>query len=144
MGYWIKHFKDGSTEKGTDIAIKSKIASWSKGKLNDMSGVELSHAQYKIEIHGDGEFHQSDVFEVVYPNFVPTLLKRRLFRKITSEDSFVKIQKTSNSLCVKFNEKKINNGKYTTIHKPWIGKWMVVEIDISTGNIRNYLKDKAS
>ena len=42
MGYWTKHFLNGSKETGTDRAINNKEASWSRGKLESIQEVVLS------------------------------------------------------------------------------------------------------
>lgn len=41
MGTWIKIFKDGSVEHGSDKDILKRKASWSKGKLTDIESVKI-------------------------------------------------------------------------------------------------------
>jgi hypothetical protein len=41
MGAWVKVFKDGTSERGSDLDIINKKASWSKGRLKNIVSVSL-------------------------------------------------------------------------------------------------------
>jgi len=42
-GSWLKLFNDGTSERGSDVAIKKGLASWSKGRQDDIKSVHLEH-----------------------------------------------------------------------------------------------------
>ncbi len=46
MGAWIKLFKDGSSEHGSDLNIKEGKASWSRGLLDNIKSVQLFDKTY--------------------------------------------------------------------------------------------------
>lgn len=137
MGHWIKHFSDGTREKGTDLAVKLKTASWSKGRLDGMCGALIWHIDKTIEIIGDGEYWQSDSYESVFPTMKSTLLQRRIQKKIEVSDKSFSVSSNSNLLQVGFNGSVA--GKAYKINRTMIGQWLVVELDIRTKRFRHYI-----
>ena len=109
---WIKLFADGTKEVGTDYDVSRKKASWSRGRLEGMVGAEIIHGNKSIAIYAPGVFWQSDDYEItVHPNSKPELKVRRLQKQIEKMDY------------LHFN---INPDKDC-------GKWLTIELDITTG-----------
>jgi hypothetical protein len=65
LGAWLKLFSDGTKEWGSDEGIDRGLASWSKGRLNEIEEVRLFHAQYVCRLSvSDTSWHQFDRFIV--------------------------------------------------------------------------------
>jgi len=61
MGAWVKFFKDRTTERGSDLDIEEKKASWSKGRLDDIISVQISQRTLcGVMSIPDTEWHQYD------------------------------------------------------------------------------------
>lgn len=87
---WVKYFGSGNPEYGTDQHIRSRLASWSRGRLQGMVAAELyHHEQCVIRINGAGVYHQSDDFEASIYQSTPIHTARRLQFKIRQQDKFV-------------------------------------------------------
>ena len=63
MGFWVKLFRDGSKENGSDKEIEEKRASWSKGRQDDIKtvGIDDGKKTASIQLWGfDSEWFQFD------------------------------------------------------------------------------------
>jgi len=61
MGAWVKLFKDGSSEHGSDLDIKEGKASWSRGLLDNIVSVHLSDKMYCCALNvPNTEWYQYD------------------------------------------------------------------------------------
>ena len=139
---WVKHFLDGKAEYGYDHLIKANQASWSRGRLTGMCAVEIVHNDKIITgIHGPGEYHQSDDYEVSMISDRYRLLKRRIQKLISSTDLFIHADKDH----VRFYGISIVNlegPSIARVQKDMIGQWLTVEYDCIQKNIHISLKDK--
>lgn len=98
-GYWVKIFDDGTTEVGTDSAIASKQASWSRGRLQDIVRVDLATRYNAATLQvGQTEWHQFDRFiatvqegqlqsQLVYRAIQAKILPEFLGRYLISHDN---------------------------------------------------------
>lgn len=65
MSMWVKHFIDGTKEIGTDSDIQKKEASWSRGRLENISYVEISNKIVLASLSvPNTEWHHFDHFIV--------------------------------------------------------------------------------
>jgi hypothetical protein len=63
MEAWEKFFKDGTTEIGSDEAIENQLASWSRGRLDDIISVSIFNDNCGVSIaFPDTNWHQFDRF----------------------------------------------------------------------------------
>jgi len=63
MGAWIKFFKDGPSEHGSDIDINNGKASWSRGRLNNITFVQLFEDRTCLNMNvPNTSWHQYDRF----------------------------------------------------------------------------------
>jgi len=87
MGYWVKFFKDGTQECGTDEAISKKSASWRMGRLSEIEAVSLGEIRREVTLtapeNTEIEWHQFDRYEVVVSN--GTQEASRMFRVIQAK-----------------------------------------------------------
>jgi hypothetical protein len=64
MGTWIKLFSDGPSEVGCDSEIEKGNASWSRGRLDSISGVQITEGTIDGELRiPNTEWHQFDRYE---------------------------------------------------------------------------------
>lgn len=131
MGYWLKKFTDGTFERGEDRTVALGLASWSKGRLYNMSSVELEHSNLVIKICGEGEYWQSDTYESTFPMPSSRLTRRRIERKIAEQDTFIKVYTNNNKLKISFNSDVRNPGTLLPIEKHMINSWLIAEIYFS-------------
>jgi hypothetical protein len=85
--YWVKTFSDNTQEVGIDSLVNSRNASWSSGRLDDLTEVELSLYPRVITVKIDEtEYHQFDRYNANLGDgnkIVPTRIARILQVKIT-------------------------------------------------------------
>ncbi len=146
MGSWTKRFADGSLLHGEDKDVAQGLASWSKSRLDQMVGTELSHDGYSIEIYGPGEYWQSDTYESVFLGSGVELTQRRIERKITSLDyGFVALLSTPKAtrLYSKSGAWFLNAGKWKVVEiiPSMVGKWMVLEYDVRKKVARYFISE---
>jgi len=61
MGAWIKFFKDGPSEHGSDIDIAKGRASWSRGRLDSITAVQLFDNTVCLDVRvPNTSWHQYD------------------------------------------------------------------------------------
>ena len=70
--------------------VRNKKASWTKGRLDHITSLELHHDGHVIILEGVGEFWQSDDLEAtVGVNHDYRLVTRRIQKKIEYRDSWL-------------------------------------------------------
>jgi len=127
---WVKWFADGSKEVGTDTAVKMKQATWQGGRLSEMVGVELMHGEKHMGIFMPGIFWQSEDYEVAFMDSVPELKVRRIQKKIEPGDKFF-IRQSRNELTL-----RSNGVAMMMLEERDIGKWITIELDVPSGQLR--------
>ena len=141
MGYWLKSFTDRTEEKGTDRAIATGTASWSRGCLSNISSVELSHGEHSIKIIGEGSFWQSDTYESVFRSNTSVLRERRIEKLIQSTDTHFRVTRFSKTLDIYFNLQPVKLGKFFPILPHMYGKWLIAELNLRTLVFRYFIRD---
>jgi len=135
MNGWTKYFSDGTEEHGSDTDVNLGRASWSKGRLDSMVSVSLSHAGRHIALSGivPGEFWQADLFEAVLFTSGSTLIARRLARRIGPNDRLMQIYSTDHSVMLRVLDIPGSAGSVLpgdtleVIHSEDIGNWLILE-----------------
>lgn len=85
---WVKYFADGTKEEGYDYLVQAKKASWSKGRLDGIIAVSLTHDGTTVMVRATGTWWQEDVFEAVVGENGGKIVERRLFKDIVENDKF--------------------------------------------------------
>lgn len=123
---WIKLFADGTKEIGTDTDVRAKKATWQGGRLHDMIGVEMYHGTKYLAILVPGTFWQSEDYEVSFLDSTPQLIVRRIQKQIEPRDTFF----------ITHNKDKIilgpENGRPIPVDENDVGKWITLELDVSS------------
>lgn len=134
---WTKLFQTGETI--------SEPESWSQTKLETMCGVELTYKDCRLGIYGPGQYWQSDTYiaEIGFGNVYPKLIKRRISKYIDTIHTGYVVNILPQSFSINFDVKMdiALGGRWDFIDL--INHWYVLEIDIDSKKIINYLsKDK--
>lgn len=141
MNGWTKFYTDGAKYIGTDHAIAARIASWQKSKNEDILAVELEYNGQKIKIVGSGSnYWQSDSYESVLPGPNTRLIKRRIMRKIQPSDTFYRVLNSNNLFIVCFNDAN-SIGSFNKITNRLYNQWLVLEYNVETGTVYNYISE---
>lgn len=147
---WIKHFVDGSTETGLDNEVAAHKASWQKGRLDGLCGVELFCGKFGAKLTaGEGEWWQADtmISRFVGVNKVGqrVMLSRRVQKKITDQD----VGKHINMALHKGNfltfDLTNQQSKYKTniiIKREHISKWLTLSFNVDKQVFEISIKDK--
>lgn len=135
MNGWIKRFTDGTYEAGIDKDVEQKRASWSRGRLTEMTSVELYHDKHLLIIEGTGEFWQSDDYEIDLLESTPKLVKRRIQKKIKETDRFLMMSDKMpgyHYFSVQSSSMIRPTGTSCTvpIKEGTTGQWLTVEVDL--------------
>lgn len=141
MGYWLKHFIDGSTYRGTDADVAVRKASWRMSPCVNMMGVELEQDGCKLEIFGLGEYWQSEQLETAFPQSSSFHTKRRIERKVSPGDTHYRVVSGPGGVKVVFNGGLLENARWFPVNKDLYGKWLVVEYNMRTKTARYFFKD---
>ncbi len=133
MNGWIKKFADGTEEVGTDQDIGRKLASWSRGRLDNLTSVELRHNGSLVILEGSGEFWQSDDYEAVVYHNTSTLVTRRIQKKLHDADHIVMLNCLNGVHIYKIactNDPGFAQSNRRTIHPEHNGMWFTLELDV--------------
>ena len=141
---WLKIFLDGSMENGSDYKVKNKLASWSKGRLDNLVNVLLTHDNFAITISGFGNYWQSDDLEVETGNNYssPKYVMRRIQKQINESDNCIYMRKTNNVLALIISKQLVNKDDvvlHSVIDETMIGKWITLEFDTIKKDFNLYL-----
>lgn len=139
---WVKYLANQRKILGMDRDTISGKASWSKTQLQGMTGCLLRHDGVKIELHGPGEYWQSDDLEAIMELNVitpPFFITRRIEKKVESTDRFMIICEPSKHHLVVYvtsqdphtvPEYSRSDVKDVQMFTPDdVGKWIVLELD---------------
>lgn len=140
MGYWLKHFADGTEIRGTDTDVAARIASWSRTPFTNMVGAEIEHNGFIIGIFGLGDYWQSDTYESTFLALNSVMTKRRIERKIENTDTHLRYIVRANEARVYFNQETVEGAKFVPILPPWRGQWFILEYDLNTRIARYYFR----
>jgi hypothetical protein len=138
MGQWIKFFTDQTQIIGSDDLVQKGLVSWSRSRLDSMIGVTLEHNGNKLAIQGPGEYWQSDTLESVYPGPGVRERTRQIEKKIEACDRFFRIDLGISSTTIYFGD--MGKGKVIPISKDKVGQWFILELDVSKGTTRFYIR----
>lgn len=143
---WTKHFLDGYSECGDNEAVMNKKASWSRGRLDNMWATCLKQGDQHIHISGLGDYWQSDDYEVCIAEKWPTMVTRRIQKKLTVGDVFVDIKRFSPNAIEAYvgSIKDLTEeprGTRLMLSTDDIGKWFTLEMDLTNETERYYLAD---
>jgi hypothetical protein len=146
MGYWLKSFEDGEIIQGTDKDIDAKVVSWSQGRLDGMNGVDIHHNDICLGLVGKGKYWQSDTIEVIFPFELNHIIKRRIEKQINSDDTWFSVYRKENNMIISFGTIS-DTIRYTSpdiitfCQKENVGKWLVLEMDVRTCELKYYISD---
>lgn len=141
MQGYIKHFTDGSTEKVTDDLVMKKQASWSRGKLDNMSAADLHMSGLLLTISGQGSYWVADDMMNIYrgPNItVPSqFLARRLQKQITEDEvnKWATLEIRKNSYHMYMASKEGPSAAYKILPEH-VGQWLTLELDLDKKTVR--------
>lgn len=146
MGAWIKKFRDESIEVGSDIDIEAGKASWSKGRLDDISNVYLYDGLSGASLSfPKTNWHQFDRYTV---NLGEKTRPSRIFRAI---QSLIKKEYLDKYICyncsnIRFIWACIEDSpdeyiSYIKIKPEYIGMWFTSLIS-NTNKPQLFLTDK--
>ena len=143
---WTKYFLDSQIEDGQDYDVANKTASWSRGRLDNMMAVDLSHDSLYISIAGLGDFWQSDDYEVCIGDSWPSITTRRLQKQLKLGDIFIRATHDNNRELVlavgniKELASSYDNNIYMLTNND-IHQWLTVEMNLMTKKTRYYLAE---
>lgn len=141
--YWIKHFADGSCERGDEKDILAGTASWSKGRLDGLKKVEVVGNGCLLSLEGIGEYWQADGYIVASGAPKPIMVKRFVQKRIEVWDKAFIVQQTKNTVIIKAFDGSAINPKYIMpVLQKDVGCWITAEIDFRSNAVSCYVSDK--
>ena len=144
MGFWIKYFADETKYIATDRDIKLRKSSWRNSRNTEIVKVELGHGNNRIALSGIGEYWQSDTMEVRLGDSSPTVVKRRIQKKIEDDDGCFYIEKGTgelvSSIVINPISYAIGQGVYL-LNQQDKGKWFILELDVKNKAVTYYFSD---
>jgi len=152
MQGYTKHFTDGSTEVISDELVKASRASWSRGKLSDMSAADLHMGSIMLTISGPGDYWVAD--DMINIAKVPTakrpsitvpsqFVARRVQRLIIPSDvgRFVVLQVRDNKTFHMYLSAKEGPDVQYQLKEDHVGKWLTLEYDLKADEVVYKLQD---
>jgi hypothetical protein len=141
MGQWIKYFADGTKYVGTDQDILMKRASWTKSKNTGIIAVSLEYNSKLLQICGNGNYWQADMYQCSSVQCSPILIKRFIQFQPGIESTFY-ISQTDNN-CWAQEYKSINSVSVSNEMLLHLNtrQWLTLEYDIINNVIKSYIKD---
>lgn len=136
---WTKFFADGTKLQGLDRDIPSGRCSWSRSRLNGMTGCQLKHDGFTIELRGIGKYHQSDDMEVTMElnqTVKPRWATRRIQKWLAPSDKYLIVrQPTRHHYVVEATwelPSKVDWIHIETVDETYRGGWITVELNVDT------------
>jgi hypothetical protein len=131
MSYgWIKHFSDNTIENGSDLLISSGKASWSRGRLTDISFVELyNNSSRSILSVSNTTWHQFDRYaSIATPNNTSSsrLLYQVIQSEIKSEHAGLYLYKKNHIFTLSTKVIKTGYDDKMILDDPYVGKWLAL------------------
>lgn len=138
MRGWIKYFTDGTKECGDDHLVQARLASWTKGRLENIKSVELWQDHQVISIVGPGTYWQSDTFEARVLVNEGRLIERTLYRKFEPKDTLMCIQSYKGCRFITvggLEVRQIPCEHIMHVKPEWIGKWLQLSMVVNGGAV---------
>jgi len=135
MNGWVKNFADGTSETGDDQDVNRRIASWRRGRLDKMIGAELHYNDMHIYLDGEGEYWQSDDYDVTVFEPTPVLATRRIQKKIHWKDNYLHSSSMLDFRAFSFTDysqkwEMTGYDRRDKVPERAIGKWFTIEYDV--------------
>ena len=141
MSYWIKQFADGSMEQGTDEDVMRGRASWTKGRLKDMSCAILHFCGTIIKVAGS-HIWQKDQFVSGIGPYPPTRIARSLGVQITEREvGQCAYLEDAGSHVYTLAFAPMAKGKHVRLTKDDINSWVVIKISQS-GTVGLFIEER--
>jgi len=126
MNGWIKTPIVGDKIVGADHLVYSGKVSW-RATTTQLRSASLSHNELMVKINGYGEYWQADDFELSLNQKKPTLLRRRISKRIESDDIGIVIEEGAGHLYLSITKSRgLNVNKFLSPEN--CGCWLNVEI----------------
>ena len=145
MNGWIKYFSDGTKEEGSDLDVFNRTVSWSRGRFDSMSGVEVIDKKQKIAISGLGSYWQSDDFEIaILSKLLPRYITRRIMKKLSNSERIIQVLQTPNSTLLRpidiytSPSAILYSEKLDIVPLENVGYWLILEYNIDTKKVHWY------
>ena len=123
MGYWVKHFIDGTKYIGDDSDPKT---SWRNSRNEGICYVELVYLDFYLRIDGLGEYWQSDLMEASFPSGTPIIRVRSIQKLINPEDLYVNRESSTKMIYVQVASSPMVYKTVNTVRPDQIGKWLTL------------------
>lgn len=139
--YWIKYFKDGTQDKGTDTDLWHGKKSW-RHRHKEIKSALLYYAGVTIEVSGGNIWQKDKYAAVVGGNLPATRIARGLGVQITKDDVGKKAflrdgPHRTYTLCI--DDKA--QGNHITITLEDVGSWLVAKVS-RVGTVGLLIKEK--
>ena len=141
MSYWVKHFADSTHEVGKDADIRTGKASWSKGRLKNITAATLGYAGTVVVVPGTNIW-QKDKYGAIM-NLPPSRISRSLGVMIQQQDVGKNLflrQMGNDVYHIKITDQAVI-GTPTVVEPEHIGQWAVVTIQKS-GNPKLTIEER--
>jgi len=145
MQGYTKHFTDGSTELITDDLVKANKASWQRGRLHNISAVDLHMDDLLITLSSPGEYWVADDYIniVRIPSAgnsitVPSqCIARRVERKLTEEDigKWIILEIRDEKMFHMYLSSKEGPCSQYQVTQEHIDKWLILEYDLQKASV---------
>jgi len=123
MGYWVKHFVDGTKYVGDD---NNPQTTWRNSRNEGICYVELVHLDFYLRIDGPGEYWQSDLMEASFPSGTPIVKVRSIQRLIGPGDLYVNREGNAKMIRAQVANSPMNYKTVNAIRPDQIGKWLTL------------------
>lgn len=124
---WTKILPDTSFIDGSDYLVSRGLSSWRKTPCR-LLGAILKHYPYELQIHGLGEYWQSDRYESIAGS-TSRMVARRIARQIQPGDRLTIISTDTTKIATFSSE-----GLPLEAHR-----WFCLELDLITNNLISYI-----
>jgi hypothetical protein len=131
MSAWIKIFKDGSSEHGTDLEVDTGKASWTKGRLDSIVEVQISNkAIVACLTLSETEWYQFDRFIIDFDTQEKTRVFKVIQGKITRKHVGKYLRETHINTCMYnfFLDNKTSSDRDIFITKDMVDLWVGVSL----------------
>ena len=142
MNQWIKLFNDG-----TQLVCDQDNISFSKTRLDNMHALITKCNNINVAIVGLGNYWQADKFMVSASTGETKHLMKFIEKEISQNDRCIMLRQNSNELSTEFvfGKHPIENDasiKHTLLlNNSHIGKWFIVELDLTNNMVSHYISD---
>lgn len=140
---WVKVFADGTFQEGGDKLVSMKLASWSRGRLTGMIGVQMFSDYLYLNLSGPGEYWQSDDYTCTFQlgESQSSLESRRIMKRVDATDKAIQIFGEGGpalEAAVESDTLSLRDGKVILLEPKHIGQWFVLQMNITTNTTEYY------